>query len=58
MPATELTPEVKREIQAMRMRNALDPKRFYKGGAKDDKKLPEFFSVRYDSSSRLCLFPG
>ncbi|KAK4692255.1 hypothetical protein P7C70_g9170, partial [Phenoliferia sp. Uapishka_3] len=45
MPATELTPEVKREIQAMRLRNALDPKRFYKGGAKDDKKLPEFFSL-------------
>ncbi|KAM0749072.1 Fcf2-domain-containing protein [Meredithblackwellia eburnea MCA 4105] len=45
MPATELTPEVKREIQAMKMRNALDPKRFYKGGAKDDKSVPEFFSL-------------
>lgn len=45
MPAPELTPELKREIHAMRLRNALDPKRFYKGGAKDDKKMPEFFSV-------------
>jgi hypothetical protein len=49
MPAPTMTPELKREIQAMRLRNALDPKRFYKGGAKDDKKMPEFFSVRFPS---------
>ena len=40
-----MTPELKREIQAMRLRNALDPKRFYKGGAKDNKALPEFFEI-------------
>jgi hypothetical protein len=34
----------------MRLRNALDPKRFYKGGAKD-AKLPEFFAVRTLTSS-------
>lgn len=40
-----MTPELKREIQALRLRNALDPKRFYKGGAKDSKKMPEFFQL-------------
>lgn len=40
-----MTPELKREIQALRLRNALDPKRFYKGGAKDSKTLPEFFQL-------------
>ncbi|KAI5481283.1 rRNA processing protein Fcf2 [Pseudohyphozyma bogoriensis] len=45
MPAPDMTPELKREIQAMRLRNSLDPKRFYRGGAKEDKKMPEFFSV-------------
>lgn len=30
----------------MRLRNALDPKRFYKGSAtKEDKAMPEFFQI-------------
>lgn len=45
MPATPLTPEIKREIQALRLRNALDPKRFYRGSAKEDKAMPEFFQI-------------
>lgn len=45
MPATAMTPELKREIQAMRLRNALDPKRFYRSSAKEDKALPEFFQL-------------
>lgn len=45
MPAQVMTPELKREVQAMRLRNALDPKRFYKGGAKDGKAMPEFFQL-------------
>lgn len=53
MPAPVLTPELKREVQAMRLRNALDPKRFYKGGAKESA-LPEFFQVGHvlESSQR------
>ena len=51
MPAQVMTPELKREVQAMRLRNALDPKRFYKGGAKDSKTMPEFFQVRFCSLS-------
>ncbi|KDE04743.1 hypothetical protein MVLG_04882 [Microbotryum lychnidis-dioicae p1A1 Lamole] len=46
MPAPAITPQLKREVQAMRLRNALDPKRFYRGdAAKADSKLPEFFQV-------------
>ncbi|GAA5941173.1 Fcf2 domain-containing protein [Sporobolomyces koalae] len=44
MPATPMTPELKRELDAMRLRNALDPKKFLKGGAKNDK-VGEFFQV-------------
>jgi len=45
MPATPMTPELKRELDAMRLRNSLDPKKFMKGGAKNDK-IGEFFQVR------------
>lgn len=61
MTAPTITPELKREIQALRLRNALDPKRFYKGGAKDDKKLPEFFSFGHllpSTSSASTASPG
>ncbi|GAA5957911.1 hypothetical protein JCM3765_006200 [Sporobolomyces pararoseus] len=44
MPATPMTPELKREIDAMRLRNALDPKKFMKGSAKNEK-IGEFFQV-------------
>ncbi|GAA5916247.1 Fcf2 domain-containing protein [Sporobolomyces salmoneus] len=44
MPATPMTPELKREIDAMRLKNALDPKKFMKGGAKNEK-IGEFFQV-------------
>ncbi|GAA5888818.1 hypothetical protein JCM16303_003022 [Sporobolomyces ruberrimus] len=44
MPATPMTPELKREIDAMRLRNSLDPKKFMKGGAKNEK-IGEFFQV-------------
>lgn len=36
--------EMRREVQAIRLRNALDPKRFYKGGNKD-KGMPKFAQV-------------
>lgn len=41
--------EMRREVQAIRLRNALDPKRFYKGGGgksgKGDKGMPQFAQV-------------
>ena len=44
MAAPELTQEVKRELQLIRMRGALDPKRFYRSS--DSKKaLPKYFQL-------------
>ncbi|CAG8772183.1 7784_t:CDS:2 [Racocetra persica] len=43
MPKPELTPEIKRDLQVIKMRNVLDPKRFYK---KDNSKsLPKYFQI-------------
>lgn len=49
MPATPLTKETKRELQALRLLNTLDPKSFMKSSSanKDDKAFPEFFQVGY-----------
>ncbi|KPV73045.1 uncharacterized protein RHOBADRAFT_65465 [Rhodotorula graminis WP1] len=44
MPATPMTPQLKRELDALRLSAALDPKRFLRGGAKRDK-VGEFFQV-------------
>lgn len=30
MPRTDLTPELKRDLQLLKMRGVIDPKRFYK----------------------------
>ncbi|KAL3469385.1 Fcf2 pre-rRNA processing-domain-containing protein [Aspergillus californicus] len=44
LPATELTPELKRDLQLLRMRSILDPKRHYKkeGGK---AQLPQYSQV-------------
>jgi hypothetical protein len=44
MPKTELTPELHRDLQLLKMRNVLDPKRHYK---KDNSKngIPAFSQV-------------
>lgn len=44
LPRTDLTPELKRDLQLLKMRNVLDPKRHYK---KDNAKTnaPEFSQV-------------
>ncbi|POS82645.1 hypothetical protein EPUL_005758 [Erysiphe pulchra] len=44
LPRTRLTPELKRDLQLLRMRDVLDPKRHYK---KDNlrNKIPEFSQV-------------
>lgn len=44
MPKTDLTPELKRDLQLLKMRNVLDPKRHYKkDNAKND--VPAFSQV-------------
>jgi len=43
MPATEVTPEIKLDLQLLKMRNVLDRKRHYK---KDESKgIPKYFQV-------------
>ncbi|CAG8556372.1 3170_t:CDS:2 [Diversispora eburnea] len=43
MPKPELTPEIKRDLHVIKLRNVLDPKRFYK---KDNSKnIPKYFQV-------------
>ncbi|KAI9284549.1 Fcf2 pre-rRNA processing-domain-containing protein [Umbelopsis sp. AD052] len=42
MPKTEITPEIKRDLQVIRLRNVLDRKRHYK---KSDSKDPTYFQV-------------
>lgn len=42
MPKTELTPELKRDLQLLRMRSVLDPKRHYK--KENGKAKPSEFS--------------
>jgi hypothetical protein len=41
---TKMTPEIKRDLKIIKMRNFLDPKRFYKSA--DSKTLPTKFEVR------------
>jgi hypothetical protein len=44
MPAAEMTEENKMDLTILQMRDALDPKRFYKRNS-DLQKLPKFFQV-------------
>jgi len=43
MPATEMTDELKNDLEVLRMRSVLDPKHFYKKN--DLKVLPKYFQV-------------
>ena len=56
-PLASLSDAEKRELQALRLSNAMDPKRFMRGEAKrDGKKLPEYFQVsRGPSPPNACI---
>jgi len=42
--------EMRREVQAIRLRNSLDPKRFYRGGVGTGKEaMPQFAQVSLKS---------
>ncbi len=43
MPKMEMTPELKRELQVLKMRSVLDPKRHYR--KENTKALPTVFQV-------------
>ena len=44
MPAQEMSEELRNDLRILRMRSALDPKRFYKHS--DMNTLPKFVQVR------------
>ncbi|KAK9359767.1 Fcf2 pre-rRNA processing-domain-containing protein [Lipomyces starkeyi] len=43
MPKTELTPTIKRDMQLLRLRNVLDPKRHYR--RENEKDVPKYFQT-------------
>ncbi|XP_010558463.1 PREDICTED: rRNA-processing protein fcf2 [Tarenaya hassleriana] len=45
MPAPTMTPELKRDLQLLKMRSVVDPKRHYKKGDSNLKSLPKYFQV-------------
>ncbi|KAF8947511.1 hypothetical protein BGZ47_008891 [Haplosporangium gracile] len=45
MPHQVLTPELRRDLQILRLRNVLDPKRFYKREEKGKPRFPKYFQV-------------
>ncbi|KAJ0093744.1 hypothetical protein Patl1_24741 [Pistacia atlantica] len=45
MPAATITPELKKDLQLLKLRNAFDPKRHYKKGDTKSKTLPKYFQA-------------
>ncbi|KAF8927936.1 hypothetical protein BGZ58_010004 [Dissophora ornata] len=45
LPQQVMTPELKRDLQILKLRNVLDPKRFYKREEKGKAKFPKYFQV-------------
>ncbi|KAI9143322.1 Fcf2 pre-rRNA processing, partial [Paraphysoderma sedebokerense] len=43
LPATELTPEIERDLMLLKARNVLDPKRHYKKGTINE--IPKYFQI-------------
>ncbi|KAJ7541681.1 hypothetical protein O6H91_10G070600 [Diphasiastrum complanatum] len=43
MPAPTITPELKKELQLLKLRSVINPKRHYK--AEDSKTLPKYFQI-------------
>ncbi|KAL0326935.1 UNVERIFIED_CONTAM: rRNA-processing protein fcf2 [Sesamum angustifolium] len=46
MPAQTITPELKKDLQLLKLRSAVDPKRHYKKGDSRSKALPKKRKVR------------
>ncbi|KAH9684148.1 hypothetical protein WN944_025229 [Citrus x changshan-huyou] len=45
MPAATITPELKKDLQLLKLRSAMDPKRHYKKSEAKSKTLPKYFQV-------------
>lgn len=56
MPAPEITPEIKNSLEIIKMRSALDPKRFYKKN--DMQALPKYFQMGKVVDTPLDYYNG
>ncbi|KAG0492613.1 hypothetical protein HPP92_005691 [Vanilla planifolia] len=45
MPAPVITPEIKKDLEILKLRNVIDPKRHFKRG-ENSKVLPKYFQER------------
>ncbi|KAL9400973.1 hypothetical protein Peur_004822 [Populus x canadensis] len=58
MPAPTITPELKRDLQLLKLRSAIDPKRHYKRGDPKSKDLPKYFQVGTVVESATDFYSG
>ncbi|GAB4860826.1 hypothetical protein Ancab_035988 [Ancistrocladus abbreviatus] len=58
MPAPVITPELKQDLQLLKLRNVIDPKRHYKKSDSKSKTLPKYFQVGTVVESPLDFFTG
>ena len=58
MPAPTMTPELKKDIQLLKLRSVIDPKRHYKKGDSKSKALPKYFQVGTVIESASDFFTG
>ncbi|KAL2233349.1 rRNA-processing protein fcf2 [Sesamum indicum] len=58
MPAQTITPELKKDLQLLKLRSAVDPKRHYKKGDSRSKTLPKYFQVGTVIESATEFFTG
>ncbi|KAF8402262.1 hypothetical protein HHK36_013214 [Tetracentron sinense] len=55
MPALTLTPELKKDLQLLKLRSVIDPKRHYKKGDSKSKALPKYFQASLWCHSTLIV---
>ncbi|PIA34595.1 hypothetical protein AQUCO_03700112v1 [Aquilegia coerulea] len=58
MPAPTITPELKKDLQIIKLRSVLDPKRHYKKSDSKSKTLPKYFQVGTIIESPSEFFTG
>ncbi|XP_042479320.1 rRNA-processing protein fcf2-like [Macadamia integrifolia] len=58
MSAPTITPELKKDLQMLMLRNVIDPKRHYKKGGTKSKTLPKYFQVGTVIVSSSDFFSG
>ncbi|KAA8528168.1 hypothetical protein F0562_035581 [Nyssa sinensis] len=58
MPAPTITPQLKKDLQLLKLRSVIDPKRHYKKGDSKLKTIPKYFQVGTVVESASDFFTG